>query len=255
MIILLRNMYFKMISISWKLLLVSAVLLISFCTIMLPIIEPQTFKTHMDALWLTMTAMPTIGYGDLSAHTTVGRIFSIVFIHIIGVGLFTTLVAKLIEGVVSYKTKKEGGLLEYNREGHIVIIDWSYKAEHAVKELLKKDKKQEVVVIDTLDKLEHVNGHVHYVKGEPSKRAVLEMANISKARAVFIFSDDRIESKTLKDGKSLIVATAIEHIAHNVHTTVEIEREEHVELFEHIKVDKFILSNQTLAKMVVDSLN
>lgn len=255
MIILIRNLYFKMISVSWKLLLISMILLVTFCTIMLPIIEPQTFKTHIDALWLTMTAMPTIGYGDLSAHTTIGRIFSIVFIHTIGVGLFGAMIGKLIEGVVSYKTKKEGGQLMYTGENHIVIIDWSHKAENAVKEILRRDKKQEIVVIDTLEKLEHVNGNIHYINGEPSKRKVLEMANIEKAKAVLIFADDRIDSQTLKDGKSLIVATAIERIAHNVHTTVEIEREEHQELFEHIQVDKFILSNGTIAKMVVDSLN
>jgi voltage-gated potassium channel len=243
-----------MISVAWKPLLSALVLLIAVCTISLPHIEPETFKTYTDAVWYIMTAIPTIGYGDISPHTVQGRYFAIIFIHIIGLSLFATVMGKILDGVMSYKFKKEGGQLDYNGENHIVIIDWSHKAENAVKEILRRDKKQEIVVIDTIEKLEHVNGNIHYVRGEASRQNVLEKANINKARAVLIFSDDRIDSQLLKDGKSLIIATAIERIAHDVHTTVEIEREEHEGLFQHIKVDKFILANETIARMVVNSV-
>jgi voltage-gated potassium channel len=254
MIILLRNIYFKMIGVAWKPLLFALVLLVAMCTIVLPIIEPETFTSHMDSFWYTMTALPTIGYGDLSPQTALGRKFAIVFIHIIGLMLFSTLIGKLIEGVVSYKQKKEGGLLDYTGQNHIVIIDWSHKAENAVKEILKKNPKQEIVVIDTVEKLDCVNGNIHYIKGEASRQDVLERANVAQAKAVLIFADDRIESQLLTDGKSLLVATAVEKIAPKVHTTVEIEREEHEQLFVHIDVNHFILANETIARMVVDSV-
>jgi voltage-gated potassium channel len=252
--IIFRNIYFKMINVSWKFILISTLSLILFLTLTLPIIEPQTFTSNMDSFWYTMTALPTIGYGDLSPHTVKGRLFAVFFVHILGLGLFTTLMTKLIEGVVSYKHKKEGGELMYTGENHIVIIDWSHKAENAVKAILKKNKNQEVVVIDTIDKLEHVNGNVHYVKGEASSCEVLERANIAKARAVLIFADDRIDSQMLTDGKSLMIATAVERVAPLAHTTVEIEREEHEALFTHVNVDNFIISNETIAKMVVNSV-
>lgn len=254
MIILFRNIYFKMINVSWKVLMVLTITLVTFLSFTLPLIEPETFTNHIDSLWYTMTALPTIGYGDLAPHTIEGRIFAIVFIHMIGLGLFTTMMTKLIEGIVSYKHRKESGDLMYTGSNHIVIIDWSHKAENAVRHILKKDNKQEIVVIDNIEKLEYVNGNVHYIKGEATSERVLQKANIEKARAVLIFADDRIHSQMLTDGKSLMIATAIERIAPDAHTTVEIEREEHEQLFTHVNVDNFIISNESIARMVVNSV-
>ena len=239
---------------SWLLLTTSTICLISFCTIALRVIEPETFPTYMDSLWFTMTTMLTVGYGDMSPSTTDGRIFTIIFLYIIGIGLFATFIGKIMESFTLYRKLKEGGELMYEGKNHIVIIDWSHKAQNAVKEILAKNKKTEIVVIDMLDKLPSVNGNIHYIKGEASNVEVLKKANIQYAKSILIFADDRIQNQTLTDGKSLMIACAVERIASHVHTIVEIEREEHVDNFSHINIDKFILSNGTIAKMVVNAM-
>lgn len=255
MIIFIRNIYFKTISISWLPLIASLILLVATSTVIFPIIEPETFESHMDSFWYTMTALPTIGYGDIAPQTNLGRKVAIVLIHVIGLILFSTAIAKLMESVVSYKHKKEGGKLDFNGKDHIVIVDWSHKAENAVKHILEKNPKQEIVIIDTVEKLEFVNGNIHYVKGEASREEVLRRANVDKSKGVIIFADDRIESQLLSDGKSLLIATAIERIASSVHTTVEIEREEHEVLFKHVSVDNFVVANQTIAHLVVGKMH
>lgn len=249
-----RKLYFKLTNMSWLLLTLTTLGLIAFSTIMMPIIEPNTFKTHMDSLWYTMTTMLTVGYGDLFPTTTLGRLFTIFFLYTMGVGLFATFVGKILDSLTLYKKKKEGGELSFDGKNHFVIIDWSHKAQNAIKEILKRDSKAEIVVIDTMEKLPYVDGNIHYVRGEASSVSVLNKANIEKAKAVLIFSDEKIGSQMLSDGKSLMIACAIERIASNVHTTVEVELEEHIENFNHIKVDKFILSNETIAKIIVDSV-
>ena len=208
----------------------------------------------MDSFWFTMTTMLTVGFGDMYPTTVSGRIFTIIFLYVVGIGLFAAFVGKVMEGLMIYRKRKEGGELMYEGKNHIVIIDWSHKAEHAVKEIMVKDQKTEIVVIDILEKLPFVNGRIHYIKGEASKVDVLKKANIQNAKSILIFADDRIQNQLLTDGKSLMIACAVERIASHVHTIVEIEREEHVENFSHINIDKFILSNGTIAKMVVDAM-
>ncbi|WP_281258879.1 NAD-binding protein [Planomicrobium soli] len=142
----------------------------------------------------------------------------------------------------------------YEGKKHIVIIDWSHKAENAMKEILERDQKVDIVVIDTIEKAKQVNERIHFIRGAATDPDVLRKANVQHAKAVLIFSDDKIEDQMLTDGKSLMIACAVERISPGVHTTVEIEREEHIPNFSHIKVDNFILSNATIAKLAVDSI-
>ncbi|WP_282019370.1 potassium channel family protein [Planomicrobium okeanokoites] len=252
--IILRRLYLQATSLSWLILTLSTVLLIAFSTLLLPAIEPSTFTSYADSLWFTMTTMLTVGYGDLYPSTTGGRIFTVFFLYIIGIGLFASFIGKAFESLSLHKKREERGELMFKGKNHIVIIDWSHKAENAIAEILKQDDQTDVVVIDRLDKAKEIHPRIHYVKGNATHEDVLCQANIQQAKAVLIFADDRIEDQMLTDGKSLLIATAVERMSPDVFTTVEVEREEHLPNFSHVKVDKFIMSNGTIARMAVNSI-
>ena len=252
--ILLRRLYLQATSLSWLLLTVSTIILIAFSTLMLPVIEPSTFTRYADALWFTMTTILTVGYGDLYPSTPAGRMFTVVFLYIIGIGLFASFIGKAIESLTLHKKREERGELMFKGQNHIVVVDWSYKAENAIEEILKQDEQTKVVVIDRMEKAKEINTRIHYVRGNATHEKVLRQANVQHAKAVLIFADDRIEDQMLTDGKSLLIATAVERMSPSVYTTVEIEREEHLPSFSHIKVDKFIMSNGAIAKMAVSSI-
>jgi voltage-gated potassium channel len=232
---------------------VSTFALITTSTVALTIIEPQTFVNYLDALWFTMTTMLTVGYGDISPVTAEGKIFTMVFLYFIGVGLFATFVGKMLESLSTYNKKKESGGIMFTGKGHYIIIDWSHKAENAVKEILSRDKNASIVVIDEMESLKVEN--IHYIKGRASNPNILNKANVKDAIAVIIFADEKIDNQLLRDGKSLMIASAIEKVSPTTHTTVEIELEEHLYSFEHINIDKFVLANQTIARIIVDSLS
>lgn len=252
--IILRRLYLQATSLSWLILTGSTIILIAFSTFMLPVIEPSTFTRYGDSLWFTMTTILTVGYGDLYPSTHAGRIFTVVFLYIIGIGLFASFIGKVIESLTLHKKREERGELMFKGKNHIVIVDWSYKAENAIEEILKQDEQIEVVVIDRLEKAKEIHPRIHYVRGNATHEKVLRQANVQQAKAVLIFADDRIEDQMLTDGKSLLIATAVERMSPGVYTTVEVEREEHLSSFSHVKVDKFIMSNGTIAKMAVNSI-
>ena len=41
-------------------------------------VEPQTFKTFFDALYWSIISLETVGYGDIYATSTIGRVFTII---------------------------------------------------------------------------------------------------------------------------------------------------------------------------------
>lgn len=245
---LLFHLYFKLIGVSWRVLMVLTICLVMFATISLKQIEPQTFHSYSDSLWFTSTTISTTGYGDLAPKTLEGRLFTMVFLHVIGGAIFISFIGKSLESIRVYQERKEGGDMMYSGKNHIVIFGWSHKSQNAIKQLGNK----QIVVVDNLEKLTYVSHNIHYIKGNATDINVLNKANIKQASHALIFADDNVQDQVLTDGKSLLIACAIEKIAPQVITIVEIEREEHIESFSHAKVDEFIVSNGTIAKMVID---
>jgi voltage-gated potassium channel len=145
------------------------------------------------------------------------------------------------------------GRLKYHGKNHIIMINWSKKAQYAIEELLASEPKLEIVIIDECDKHPYDHAGVHFVSGDPSSEEVLLKANLAEARAAIIFADSRIDEPSLVDGKSLLVASSIESIASSVHTTVEIMLEKHIQNFKHNHVNEFILSHDAVSRLAARS--
>ena len=53
----------------------------------------------LDALYFCMATVSTVGYGDVTPHTALGKIFTIVYLPL-GIGVFAGLAGKLAVGVL-----------------------------------------------------------------------------------------------------------------------------------------------------------
>jgi len=77
-----------------------------------------------DAIWLTLTSITTVGYGDLSAKTDLGRLSTIILIYVGGIALLAKLVAEYIDFRLEKRERKIKGLWEWkNMKDHILIIN------------------------------------------------------------------------------------------------------------------------------------
>ncbi|MFC5649757.1 potassium channel family protein [Paenibacillus solisilvae] len=214
-------------------------------------LEPSTFQTWFNALYWVLTTMATVGYGDFFAKTVIGKLFTI-FLYIFGIGLLSVVIGKIIDSVADIQRKKEAGQLKFQGKDHIIIINWSKKAQYAVEEILSYSPAPSIVLIDESDR--HPLAHqdqVHFISGDPSLQDVLERAKLKEARAAIIFADARIDEPALVDGKTLLIASSIERFAPNIHTTVEITQDQHVQNFQHVKVNEFVLSHDAISRLAV----
>ncbi|WP_456277941.1 potassium channel family protein [Bacillus sp. AK128] len=227
----------------------------SFClilgsTFVIHYLEPETFTTPFVALWWVMTTVTTVGYGDYYPTTVEGRVFAI-FLYIFGIGLIGVVIGKVVDFFSEFKRKREEGRMTYKGEGHLVIIGWSSKASFAVKEILESTLDTDVVIIDQLEKAPLMLDRVYYINGPATKDLTLENANVLHAKAVLIFADDTIQNDELADGKSLLIASSIERLGKQVHTIVEVLNENHIKNFQHIHIDDFLLSHETVSGLAV----
>lgn len=221
------------------------------------IVEPETFTTYFDAFWYTMTTATTVGYGDFYPRTKLGRVIGM-FFYIYGILLLTIFIGKLQSSVIQYKQAREEGKMDFHKKGHYVYIDWSKHTKEAVDEVLTADPKCHIVLIDeTLEKIPYHHPQVHFISGDPSEESTLLRSNILEAKRIAIFSDDSIDKPTLADGKSLLIATAVESLSEkhgvDLHTIVEVMKEDNIPKFKHVKVDDFILSNESVSRLMANA--
>lgn len=83
------------------------------------IFEAMTFK---DAWWLTMTSITTVGYGDLSAKSWIGRLATTGFIYMGGIFVLADFVSKVTAWNNWKNERKLKGTWRWKLKDHIVII-------------------------------------------------------------------------------------------------------------------------------------
>ncbi|MCQ6277278.1 potassium channel family protein [Bacillus sp. V3B] len=248
------RMGLQLIKMSNLTLFLSTAIFVFLCTFVVYGLEPDNFESLLNSFYFVMTTFTTVGYGDYSPVTVAGKLFT-VLMYLIGIGLLGVVIGKIIDAFTIYRRKREEGKVTYTKESHIIIIGWGKKTESAVKEILNSNFSVEIVIIDTLPKspIDLALNRVHYIQGDASEEETFHKANITKAKSVIIFSDDSIQDPSLRDAKTLTVAIIVERLAPIVHTTVEILTEKNISNFSHVKVDEFILSQETISRLAVRS--
>ena len=89
-------------------------------TIAMVIFEGLSFR---NAAWLTMTTMTTVGYGDISAETDLGRLATVLLMYLFGIFLLAQIVGEWIDYRISQKERMRKGHWRWKMKDHIVIVN------------------------------------------------------------------------------------------------------------------------------------
>lgn len=227
------------------------------------LIEPQTFRTYLTSVYWVLTTLATVGFGDYAPVTDSGKAFTI-GLYITGIGLVSFFIGSIIESVFLIEKLKVGGKLKYTGKNHIILVGWSDKSKSAIQEIMKTDKTIDIVIIDNMEKAPMLEERLFYVRGDATDEETLLRANLPKAKGVIIFADQVTQENfaakdpLLVDGKTLLVATAITSVEVKmnlaIHVTAEVINQKHIRLFERVKVDEFIPTQEMISHAAVRSL-
>lgn len=77
----------------------------------------------LEAIWLTMTTLVTVGYGDYAPETVIGRLSTVVLMFLTAITLLTLIVSDYIEYRFYRRERILTGRWIYKMNEHIVIIN------------------------------------------------------------------------------------------------------------------------------------
>lgn len=255
---ILYQFFSKLIKVRLWQVIVLTLLVLALSSLIIQKLEPDTFPRFLDALWWTMTTVVTVGYGDYSPVTDAGRIFTMILLYTIGIGAMGVIIGKIFESFSHFRRLREEGKLKYTGNGHYILIGSSKeKLGNVIEEIVSSGKKANIVVIDHAGKSPIDDDRVHFISGDPAEEDILMMANILESNSVSIFTDEKIEYAEYADGKTLLIASRVEYISKkydkSLYTIVEIMKEKNISLFEYAKVDEFILSNESVSRLMAQA--
>jgi voltage-gated potassium channel len=144
----------------------------------------------LDALYMTVITITTIGYSEVNHMSDTGRVFNI-FLIITSFSIFTYALANLTQFIASgemalyFKNKKMMNALDH-LNSHVIICGFGRNGKQAAETL--RGHKVPFVVIDQRD--EHIadylkdNPSTLFIKGDATEDAVLKMAGILRAKSI-----------------------------------------------------------------------
>lgn len=103
-----------------RFLFLQLLILLGLHTVAMMLFEGLAFS---QAAWLTLTTVTTVGYGDVSAVTTWGRVSTVVLLYVIGIWMVAQLAGEYIDYRVDRRERIKKGLWSWTMNDHIVIVN------------------------------------------------------------------------------------------------------------------------------------
>ena len=228
-------------------LVILIVAIVSLSTIGIYLAEPDI--SLIDSLWWTIVTLTTVGYGDITPITTIGRLIAIIDM-IIGIAILGIFSATLASILVDQKIKDDLGMNSYQFEQHIIICEWNYRAETIIKELRIDPKIQEkpIVLIADIEHKPLEDRHLFFVRGQVSDET-LNRANLKEAKTVIILGDDKLDYKN-RDAKVILATLTVESINKNSYTIVELVDKSYVPTCRRANADEIIVTSQLSSRLI-----
>ena len=204
--------------------------------------------TIFDAFWWAFVTITTVGYGDLTPITFVGRIIASLMM-VIGIGSFGFITAGVASVFVDKMLRERKGMVNHKIKNHIVIFGWNKKTRTIIKELKGEGLENEIMVISNIEEID-MEDDIYFVHGEETDDTVLERANVKDSYLAIVLSDERINEDQMIDAKSVLICMALDKINTNIHIVAEVKEEKNIPHFERANVNDYIVSSQINSKII-----
>src|SRR3989304_975804 len=142
-----------------------------------------------DSLFMTVTTLATVGYGEIHPLSPAGRVFTI-FLILVGVGALTygltAGTAFVVEGSLTGIIGRKKMETEIKRlKDHIILCGIGETGRHVVEEFLKV-RIPFVIIERDRDRIKQVEkiGSVLYIEGDATDDETLSQARIHEARGL-----------------------------------------------------------------------
>ncbi len=211
----------------------------------------------VDTYYFLVTTATTVGYGDFSPQTTVGKFLGTAYM-VVGIALLGIFLGKVTDMMVRVSSRRKRGLVMV--KGKVDLIIAGYPGDEKVKGIvaeLRNDarfKAAQIVCVSNQieEKPRWMSAlDVVFVKGVVSDSQTLEMAGVRMAQTALILTNDpgTLES----DDHTTSICAVIERVNPAVRTIIEKVRQDEM-IFQVVNADTIVSVSapSVLAQEVLD---
>lgn len=213
-----------------------------------------------EALWLTMTTLVTVGYGDYSPETAIGRVSTMVVMFILSITLLTLIVSDFIEYRFYRRERMVSGRWSYPMKDHIVIINTPRQGGEQYFDRIASQLRQipgyETVPIQILTQ-QYGSGlppelkdrgltHYHGIGSDPE---ALKAVHIANARHILLLAPD--EADPISDSMTFDIAHRLAELNLGNRVTAECVRDENRNRFKALGIRTIIRPVRTYPEIMV----
>lgn len=204
----------------------------------------------LEFVYFYLTTATTVGYGDLSPTTTIGKLITAAWIMLGGIALLTTVIGKASTSVGELWRRKMKGQGDYaNLTGHTVLIGWDGESSERIVDLLYQDEASSgdgLVVCDSLATENPLPGKCSFVKGDSlDSPSLLQRAGIKGAQRILVH--------TQSDSLTLAIVLTLKQIGTRGHVVAHFNSSERASLAKSYAPELECTSNMAIEMLVRSS--
>lgn len=204
--------------------------------------------------WVVLTLIKDAPWDPV---TKVGKTayYAIEFLKPVSIGL---IIAALTSRLVQFLLRAGTGRGRVRLKDHIVVCGWSGKGNEILSELRGRGDEESgraVVILAELTDNPSKDELTTFIHGDPTKADDLVRAGIMHARTAIVLADNSYPGIDVEDmdSRTLLAVLAIESIAPEVYTCVEVIRSENRDHFKRTKADEVVISSKLTGALLAHS--
>lgn len=153
--------------------------------------EPVTEEPLTYLYWVIVT-ISTVGYGDYSVETAVGKGITLVYIIPFGLSIFGSVLAKMGDSYFRFKKMVLDGHINLNGvDNHILIFGWMGEQTRSIISLIREDNsKQHIALVSAQKELEH---------------PISDLRNVDFVKLKHFLNEAEFNRLALKTARSIVV--------------------------------------------------